>query len=126
MASLYEKLGGEAAITAAVTDFYERVMADPTLSPFFEHIAMDAQIDKQIAFMTMAFGGPHEYEGRDLRSAHAGLVRKGLADEHFDAVAHHLGATLDGLGVPSELRDEALGIVAGTRDDVLGRPTEAP
>ncbi len=98
-------------------------MADPSLAPFFEHIAMGKQIEKQIAFMTMAFGGPHEYEGRDLRSAHAGLVRKGLGDEHFDSVARHLSETLDGLGVPAELRDEALAIVAGTRDDVLDRQT---
>lgn len=124
MASLYEKLGGEAAITAAVADFYERVMADPSLAPFFEHIAMDAQVDKQIAFMTMAFGGPHHYDGRDLRTAHAGLVKDGLGDEHFDAVARHLAETLDGLGVPAELRDQALEIVAGTRDDVLNRPKD--
>lgn len=62
--SLFERLGGEAAVEAAVVDFYERVMADPTLSPFFEHLDMDAQIKKQIAFMKMAFGGPNQYTAR--------------------------------------------------------------
>ncbi len=39
---------------------------------------MDKQVNKQIAFMTMAFGGPHNYTGRDLRTAHARLVERGL------------------------------------------------
>ncbi len=64
--SLYERLGGEAAITACVGMFYDRIMGDPKLSPFFDDLDMDKQINKQIAFMTMAFGGPHEYSGRDL------------------------------------------------------------
>src|SRR5690606_10004280 len=54
-ASRFQRLGGEAAVEAAVVSFYERVMADPALSPFFEHLDMGAQIKKQIAFMTMAF-----------------------------------------------------------------------
>jgi len=72
--------------------------------------------------MTVAFGGPDKYRGRDLRTAHAALVKdKGLSDVHFDAVAGHLKATLVELGVPPDLINEALTIVGGTRNDVLGR-----
>lgn len=120
--SLFERLGGEAAIEAAVVDFYERVMSDPTLAPFFEHLDMDAQIKKQIAFMKMAFGGPNNYTGKDLRTAHASLVAsKGLNDSHFDAVAKHLGETLTELGVDAATTSEVIGVVAGTRSDVLNR-----
>lgn len=120
--SLYERLGGEAAIEAAVVDFYERVMSDPSLAPFFEHLDMDAQIKKQIAFMKMAFGGPNKYTGKDLRTAHAQLVAsKGLTDSHFDAVAKHLGDTLTELGVDAATTSEVIGVVAGTRNDVLNR-----
>ncbi len=73
--SLFERIGGEAAIEAAVVTFYEKVMADPSLAHFFDHLDMDAQFKKQIAFMTMAFGGPKTYSGRDLRTAHARLVK---------------------------------------------------
>jgi hemoglobin len=48
---------------------------------------MDAQRAKQKSFLTMVFGGPHEYTGKDMRTAHAPLVEKGLNDSHFDAVA---------------------------------------
>lgn len=119
--SLFERLGGEAAIEAAVVLFYEKVMADARLAPFFGDLDMNAQIQKQIGFMTMAFGGPSRHTGRDLRTAHARLVRRGLGDEHFDAVASHLEATLDELGVERAVTTEVLRIVASTRGDILGR-----
>lgn len=120
MASLYERLGGEAAVEAAVVRFYDKVMADPSLAGFFENLDLGAQIQKQIAFMTMAFGGPSKYTGRDLQTAHAKLVKqRGLGDAHFDAVAQHLSDTLDELGVGSDVRDEVMTIVGGTRADVL-------
>ena len=119
--TLFERLGGEAAIEAAVVDFYERIMADPTLAPFFQHLDMGAQIKKQIAFMTMAFGGPSKYSGRDLRTAHAPLVKKGLTDAHFDAVAGHLGDTLKELGIDERTTSEVLAVVGFTRQDVLNR-----
>ena len=122
MASLYDRLGGEAAVMAAVALFYKKVLEDAVTQPFFEGLDMDKQITKQMAFMTVAFGGPDEYKGRDLRAAHAGLVKhKGLSDVHFDAVAHHLAATLAELGVAQDLIDEALGIVGSTRAEVLNR-----
>ena len=120
--TLFERLGGEAAIEAAVVDFYERVMADPSLSGFFAHLDMNAQIKKQIAFMTMAFSGPNKYTGKDLRTAHAKLVATGgLNDGHFDAIARHLETTLVELGVDAATTAEVLTVVAGTRSDVLNR-----
>ena len=120
-ATLYARLGGEAAVEAAVVRFYDKIMADPSLAGFFEHLDLSAQINKQIAFMTMAFGGPNKYSGRDLRTAHTNLVQRGLGDGHFDAVAKHLAETLDELGVAAEVRDDVLAIVEGTRRDVLCR-----
>jgi hemoglobin len=121
-ASLYDRLGGEAAIMAAVDRFYAKVMADELTRPFFAGLDMDAQIRKQIAFMSWAFGGPERYSARSLRAAHAKLVHdRGLGDAHFDAVAKHLQATLEELGIAPALVQEALSIVAGTRKEVLGR-----
>jgi hemoglobin len=119
---LFERLGGMEAIMAAVDIFYEKVLADELLADFFTGIDMDKQIKKQIAFMATAFNGPQEYKGRDMRAAHRHLVQsKGLNDAHFDAVAMHLKATLEELDVAPDLVDEALGIVASTRNEVLNR-----
>ena len=121
MESLYTRIGGEAAIMAAVDLFYKKILADELTRPFFADLDMDAMIKKQIAFMAWAFGGPEQFKGRDLRAAHAGLVARGLTDEHFSAVARHLEATLHELGVAPALINEVLTIVAGTRNEVLNR-----
>lgn len=119
--SLYERLGGEPALNAAVGIFYDKVLADPTLAPFFEDMDMRALIRKQTAFMALAFGGPQAYAGRDPRDAHRNLVKRGLTDAHFDAVAGHLQETLQQLQVPAELITECLGLVGGLRNEVLNR-----
>jgi len=121
-ASLYERIGGEPAIMAAVNLFYAKVMEDSLTRPFFAGLDMKAQVQKQIAFMSRALGGPVEYQGRDLRAAHQKLVQeKGLGDAHFDAVAGHLKSTLEELGVEKGIVDEAIGAIGGMRNDVLGR-----
>lgn len=117
--SLYEKLGGAAAVDAAVDIFYRKVLSDPLINGFFEDTDMDAQRGKQKSFLTMAFGGPNNYTGKDMRQAHAHLVARGLNEDHFNAVAGHLQATLDELNVPAELANEVMGIAASTHDDVL-------
>jgi hemoglobin len=119
--SLFERLGGEEAIMAAVDLFYAKVLADDLTRPFFAGLDMQAQTRKQVAFMAWAFGAPAEYKGRDLRAAHAGLVARGLTDTHFDAVAGHLQATLKELGVADDLVGEALAIVGSVRKEVLNR-----
>lgn len=121
MSTLFAKLGGEDAVDAAVDIFYRKVLADDSISHFFETTDMEAQHAKQKAFLTMAFGGPNEYTGKDLRSAHAPLVEKGLNEDHFTAVAGHLQATLEELNVPADLIGEVMAIAASTIDDVLNR-----
>ncbi len=119
-ASLFDRIGGMEAVMAATDIFYEKVLADPVISHFFAAIDMQSQTQKMVAFMTWAFDGPSEYRGRDLRAAHKHLVaNQGLNDTHFDAVATHLVATLQELEVPQPLIDEAIAIVASTRNDVL-------
>jgi hemoglobin len=119
--SVYERLGGEDAILAAATLFYDKVLADPELAPFFRGLDMDRQIRKQVALMAWAFGGPNKYEYRDLDTAHASVRAQGLKDRHFDAVASHLADALKELGVTPDLVDEVLAIVGSTRDQVMGR-----
>lgn len=119
--SLYDDIGGAAAVQAAVGRFYIKLLGDPTLAPFFEGVSMERQRAKQVAFLTMAFGGPSEYDGHDLRAAHKHLVARGLTDAHFDAVAGHLGTSLMELKVDPVLISQVLGVVAGTKGDVLSR-----
>ena len=119
--SLFEQIGGQPAVEAAVDNFYRRVLSDDTVSHFFDTVDLDRQRAKQKAFLTMAFGGPHNYSGKDMRAAHARLVVDGLNDAHFDAIVGHLGGTLAELGVAPELIAQVAAIAESTRADVLGR-----
>ncbi|HFE39386.1 MAG TPA: group 1 truncated hemoglobin, partial [Gammaproteobacteria bacterium] len=91
--TLFEKIGGEPAVDAAVDIFYRKVLADDRINSFFEGVDMEKQAAKQKAFLTMAFGGPNNYTGEDMRKGHAHLVAKGLNASHFDAVIENIGAT---------------------------------
>ncbi len=122
MNSLYERIGGEAAVDAAVDLFYRKVLADKYVSRFFDTVDMEAQAAKQKGFLTMAFGGPNNYTGRDMRAAHQKMVEEmGLNDMHFDQILAHLRSTLAELGAPEAIIAEVDGIAASTRKDVMCR-----
>ena len=82
---------------------------------------MDRQIAKQKAFLTMVFGGPNYYAGKDLRNGHAHLLKLGLNDSHVDAVVENLGQTLKELGVAQPLIDQVAALANSVRNDVLSR-----
>ena len=116
--SVYEKIGGEAAVNAAVDIFYRKVLADERINEFFDTVDMEAQHAKQKAFLTMAFGGPNNYTGKDMREAHKHM---NLTEEHFNAVAECLVGTLNDLSVPQEYIDEIVTIAVSVKDDVLNK-----
>lgn len=116
--SVYDQIGGEKAVDAAVDLFYRKVLADERISHFFDTVDMDGMRAKQKAFLTFAFGGPNHYSGQDMRKAHAHL---NLAEGHFEAVMENLGATLAELGVPEDLIGKAAGIALSVKGEVLDK-----
>ena len=122
--SLFTAIGGHSAVDAACDIFYNKVLGDERLKRFFAHADMQRLKGMQHAFLTKALGGPDEYSGKDLALAHAHLVKAGLDDEHFNAVAEHLAATLAELAVPDDMSTSILEIVGSTRDAVFGRSAQ--
>jgi hemoglobin len=114
--SVYEAVGGRAAVTAAVDNFYGRLLADPTLAPLFPRGVGARHRAYVVTVLGEALGGPERYRGPDLAGAHRGL---GISDGHFDRAAAHLAATLDELGVPGHLADQIVAVVAGLRPAVV-------
>jgi hemoglobin len=119
--SLYRQLGGEPAIAAALDHFYDKVLADPSVSIYFQRVDVDRVKARQRAFLAMAFGGPDDYEGRDLRSAHAAARSRGLDEQGYDVFMGHFRDTLVELGVAGPQIDEVMAIADTGKDDVLGR-----
>ena len=116
--SLYQRIGGQPAIDAAVELFYKKVLADKRVNHFFEDVNMKKQRSKQKAFLAAALGGPIPYKGKDLRKAHASLD---LKESDFNTIAEHLIATLKELKVDDKLIGEVMAVVATTKDAVLNR-----
>ena len=88
--SLYEQLGGEAD-RRRHRRVYRKILSDDRVNNFFDDVDMDQQIAKQKSFLTMVFGGPVAYTGKDMSAGHAHLVKRGLNDSHVDAVIEILG-----------------------------------
>ena len=107
--TIYQRIGGEAAISSAVDRFYERALADPTLSHFFRGVSMARPKAHQFAFLSQALGGPKQYGGASICDAH----------RHFDSVAVHLVETLRELGVPEDIISEIAAAVTPLSSQIV-------
>ena len=119
---LWDRLGGEKAVKAVVHDFVVLAAGDEKVNFFrdgkfkldskgVEHL--EALLVELISATT---GGPLKYTGRDLKKSHAGMK---ITDAEFDALAGDLIAVLKKYKVPQTEMDELVGIIAGTRKDIV-------
>ena len=119
---LFNRVGGEQGMEKVVDLFYRKVLQDELVSSFFEDVDMDAQRQKQKAFLSMAFGGPYQYNSIDLRKAHQRLVDDmKMNDEHFDHILNILAETLRELDISEQVIKEMMESLESTREDVLCR-----
>ncbi|KWX68110.1 group 1 truncated hemoglobin [Mycobacterium sp. NAZ190054] len=120
--SIFDQIGGSAAVTAAVDDFYRRVTGDPELTPYFEGVDMRRLKTHQRAFIAAAIGGPEPYRGRPMREAHSHLD---VTAAHFDRVVGHLVQTLTDLGVSGTLIGQIGAKLAPLKDEVVAPDAQA-
>jgi len=129
--TLFERIGGQSALDAAVELFYERLLQEPSLSIFFEGVDIRKLKAHQYIFMEMAFNDriPAGTDVAQLMArAHRRLFSMGLNETHFDTVATVLVGTLKTLGVQEQLIKEVVSVVAPLRvtfEDNALRPTAA-
>jgi hemoglobin len=112
----YDAIGGGPAVSAVVNDFYERVLGDPQLAPYFEGVDVPRLKRHQVLLVTQVLGGPSNYDGRSLDEAHEGL---GVDHDDFAAVAGHLTSAMRDAGVPDDILMRAIAVVASTEPDIV-------
>jgi hemoglobin len=117
--SLYDELGGAEAISGALDAFYVKVFADPRVRPYFEEVDMTKLKAHVGAFFAMAFGGPNNYDGRDLRTAHERPRAMGLNEKTTDVFLRHFQDVLEDFGVDQARITTVMDIANGARPDVL-------
>ncbi|HEY5647991.1 MAG TPA: group 1 truncated hemoglobin [Nitrospiria bacterium] len=123
-ATLYERLGGKAAIEAVVNDFIDTVGSDSRIT---NAVVLNRLAEIDIATLKShvthlvcgATGGPCEYHGRDMKTAHNGLR---ITDEEFDVVVDDLVQTLSNYQVPEREKNELLALLGPMRPDIVEAP----
>ncbi|MGC6452518.1 MAG: group I truncated hemoglobin [Candidatus Puniceispirillaceae bacterium] len=86
--SLFVKYGSR--VTSGMAEcFYDRVLLDAELAPFFEGIDIETLREHLADFLTVVTGGPNIYKGRDIHEAHRHLA---ITSAHFDRLMTHIAA----------------------------------
>jgi hemoglobin len=133
--ALFDRLGGEAGLTAIADDFLPRALQDPrvnwartgnTRAKFFNRDKSEewtptpenvARIKKHIVqFLALATGGPAHYDGNEMKAVHSGM---NISNPEFDAVVGDLKVTLDRLRIPNKEQRELLAIIESTRPQIV-------
>jgi len=114
--SLYDRLGGEAAIRAVVGDAIANVAADDRIGYLFGMSDLNRTSEKLYEQICEVSGGPCHYSGRDMVSVHARLA---ITDAQFDALVEDIVKSLDKHQVPAAEKNELLAPFAGLRDDIV-------
>jgi hemoglobin len=114
--SLFERLGGEGAITAVVEDFSARCAGDSRINAKFARTDIPRLRSMLIDQVSEASGGPAKYTGRDMKTAHAEMA---VTTGEFNALVEDLVATLKKFGVGKTEQDELLGILGPLKSDIV-------
>lgn len=117
--ALYGTIGGRLKIKAAVDLFYEKVLADPILRPFFESADMNGLRARQSMFVSMLLGGRVVYTGRSVHAAHEQARKMGLSQVHFDKFLKHFQDSLGEVGVPADKVDDIIRLLKASSDAIL-------
>jgi hemoglobin len=119
--TLYDRLGERDGIRAVVDEFYDRLLADEELGPFFESADMEKLRRTQTDFLCEAAGGPETYDAEPVREAHLHVP---FTPEHIQRAIDHLYDSLDAFDVPEGDAEAVVGAVAAYEEELLASPDE--
>ncbi len=115
--TLFERIGGEQMIVEVVDDFYDRVLADPELKPFFTNTSMDKLRRMQREFFSAALDGPITYTGKPLSQVHHG---RGITKHHFTLFVNHLLDTLRDRGINDQDITDIISRISTYANEITG------
>lgn len=119
--TLYERLGGRAGIRTVVDEFYDRLLSDEELGPFFEGADMETLRRTQTDFLCEAAGGPETYEAEPVREAHLHLP---FTPAHIRLAIELLRNSLDEFDVPAEDAEVVVQAIDAYEEDLVASPDD--
>lgn len=114
--TLYERLGGQPAVSAVIDDFAGRVLADTRINKKFAKSDPARLVANLKDFVCSATGGPCKYTGNNMKVAHHNM---GVTQGEFGALVEDLVATLDKFKVPAKEKGELLGALGPLGPDIV-------
>lgn len=117
-ATLYERLGGQPAITAVVDTFVANIAADTRINHRFMETDITRLKRLLVEQICEATGGPCTYTGRNMVSAHRG---QNISEDEFNWTGGHLVAALDKYNVPEKEKNELLAAFGAMAPDIIGK-----
>ncbi len=115
-ASLYDRLGGGDGVKNIVADVWANHTSNPKVKN--RYVNSDGEKVKQVVweFFCSGIGGPQEYTGQDMLTAHTGM---NINDEEFVAVCDDVLSALDKNNVGQTEKDEVLCILYSMKNDIV-------
>lgn len=115
--SLYERMGGGDNIARIVDHILELHLANPLVAHRFRDA--DPVKVKRLAweFFCAGSGGPQQYTGRDLRTAHTGMS---ISEEEFVTVVDDIAHAMDRVGIGTDEKNEVLGMLRSMKGEIVG------
>jgi hemoglobin len=125
--TLYDRMGGSAAIYAIADNFIERDLQDPRVNfqrtghahPWAATPDSVAQLKMYWAqYFGMLTDGPQVYEGKNMLEMHRGMD---ISEGEWLAMMEDLKSSLDQLNVAPDDQKDFLNRVAGTHDSIVNK-----
>lgn len=117
--SLYQRLGGQDAITSVVEQFVANVGNDARINQRFATTDLTKLKRLLVEQVCEASGGPCKYSGRDMKTTHGGMK---ITTADFEALVQDLVKSLDAHKVPEAEKKELLGILGPMKKDIVEVP----
>lgn len=123
MTTLYERLGGSEGISRIVDDAIEEHMNNPAVNARFLPLKEEPErlkVIKQhtIEFFSSGSGGPPEYNGKDMETAHKGM---NISHDEYMHVIDDVLAALNKNDINDEAKKDVLYILWSLKGMILSK-----
>lgn len=121
--SLFERLGGKKGISVIVDDTVQQHMRNPAINarflPFKDKPELLATIKQHtVDFFSAGSGGPVEYKGKDMVSAHTGM---NINPTEYMHVMDDIFAALDKNGIDESTKKDVLAILWSLKGMIISK-----
>jgi hemoglobin len=116
--TLYDDLGGNAGLTAIISDTFDAAVKDPRTADKLDNINIPRLKQRLVQKICEVTDGPCRFNGISMRGAHEYLH---LHDSHFNAMVENMQNAMDKAGIPYATQNRLLARLAPMHRDIVTR-----